>query len=109
MDESDDKSAATAPGDIEVSIANAPSNKHLDSTTSRKLNADSTGMVKVEYLSDSIIEKEGKYIRLLGGSQWILSSSTLVLVTSDIIIVFEEIELKNNDVANVATAYIDFV
>lgn len=65
------------------------------------------GMQKVEYLSDSIAEKEGKYIRLLGGSQWVLSSSTLALVTDDIIIVFQEIELKDKTRAKLAVAYVD--
>ena len=66
-----------------------------------------SGMQKVEYLSDSIAEKEGKYIRLLGGSQWVLSSSTLALVTDDIIIVFQDIELKDKTMAKVAVAYVD--
>jgi len=65
------------------------------------------GMQKVEYLADSIADKEGKYIRLLGGSQWVLSSSTLALVTTNIIIVFEEIELKDKTKAKIAVAYID--
>ena len=66
-----------------------------------------SGIQKVEYLSDSIAEKEGKYIRLFGGSQWVLSSSTLALVTDDIIIVFQDIELKDNTTAKVAVAYVD--
>ncbi len=65
------------------------------------------GMQKVEYLSDSIAEKEGKYIRLLGGSQWVLSSSTLALVTDDIIIVFQEVELNDKTRAKLAVAYVD--
>jgi hypothetical protein len=64
------------------------------------------GMQKVEYLSDSIVEKEGKYIRLLGGSQWVLSSSTLALVTDNIIIVFQEVELKDKTKAKLAVAYV---
>jgi len=50
---------------------------------------------RVEYFKDSIIEKEGNYIRLLGGSSWILSFPSLALVTDDIIIVFQ----VNNTVA----------
>ena len=66
-----------------------------------------SGMKKVEYLSDSIAEKEGKYIRLLGGSQWVLSSSTLALVTDDIIIVFQEVEVKDKTKVKLAVAYVD--
>jgi hypothetical protein len=65
------------------------------------------GMQKVEYISDSIAEKEGKYIRLLGGSRWVLSSSTLALVTDDIMIVFQEVELKDKRRTRVAVAYVD--
>lgn len=65
------------------------------------------GMQRVEYLSDSIAQKQGKYIRLLGGSEWVLSSSTLALVTDDIIIVFREVGLKDRTRAKVAVAYVD--
>ena len=65
------------------------------------------GMQKVEFLSDSIAEIEGKNIRLLGGSQWVLSSSTLALVTDDIIIVFRNIELKDKTRREIAVAYVD--
>lgn len=65
------------------------------------------GMQRVEYLSDSLAEKEGKYIRLLGGSQWALSSSTLALVTDDIIILFQQVELKDKTRATLAVAYVD--
>lgn len=65
------------------------------------------GMQKVEYLTDSIAEKEGKYIRLLGGSSWVLSSPSLSLVTDDIIIVFRELELKSKKRVKVAVAYVD--
>jgi len=65
------------------------------------------GMQKVEYFSDSIAEKEGKYIRLLGGSQWVLDTPTLALVTDDIIIVFQEVDLKDNTKTKLAIAYVD--
>ena len=58
-------------------------------------------MQRVDYLSDSIAEKEGKYIRLLGGSQWVLSSSTLALVTDDIIIVLKTYGSEKSGVAYV--------
>lgn len=64
-------------------------------------------MQKVEYLTGSIFEKEGKYIRLLGGSSWILSSPSLALVTYDVIIVFRELKLKNKKGVKVAIAYVD--
>ena len=62
---------------------------------------------KVEYIADSILEKEGKYIRLIGGSLWILSLPTLALVTDDVLIIFQEIELKNKKRVKVAMTYID--
>ncbi len=65
------------------------------------------GMQKVEYLTDSIAEKDGKYIRLLGGSSWVLASLTLALVTDNIIIVFQEVELKDKKKVQVAIAYLD--
>jgi len=63
-------------------------------------------MQKVEYLSDSIAEKDGKYIRLLGGSSWLLSSPTLALVTNDVLIVFQEVELNDKKNVQIAVAYI---
>jgi len=65
------------------------------------------GMQKVEYLSDSIAQKDGKVIKLLGGSSWVLSSPTLALVTDDIIIVFQDVVLKNKKTVKVAIAYVD--
>ena len=65
------------------------------------------GMQKVEYLSDSIAKKEGKYIRLLGASSWVLSAPSLALVTDDVMIVFQELKLKNRKRVKVAIAYIN--
>ncbi len=62
---------------------------------------------KVEYFADSIAQKEGAYIRLLGGSSWILSTQSLALVTDDVIIVFRDLELPDRTRAKVAVAYID--
>lgn len=64
------------------------------------------GMQKVEYLSDSIAEKNGKYIRLLGGSSWLLSFPTLALVTDQVLIVFQEVELNDKKNVQIAVAYI---
>ncbi|MBU4494277.1 MAG: hypothetical protein KJ874_03145 [Acidobacteria bacterium] len=66
-----------------------------------------TAMQKVEYLSDSIAEKDGKVIRLLGGSTWVLSSSSLALVPEDVIIVFQDVVLKDKKTVNVAVVYVD--
>jgi hypothetical protein len=66
-----------------------------------------SSMQKVEYISDSIAEKEGKYIRLLGGSKWVLSSSSLALVTDDIIIVLQDVELKDKTSVKLAIAFVD--
>lgn len=65
------------------------------------------GMQRVEYLSDSIAEMKDRYIRLLGGSEWMLSSPTLALVTDDIIIVFQDVELKDKTRVKLAIAYVD--
>jgi len=65
------------------------------------------GLQKVEYLVDSILEKEGEYIRLLGGSSWILALPSLALITEEVIIIFQEIELQNKNRVKVAVAYID--
>lgn len=64
-------------------------------------------MEKVEYFADSIIEKKDSYIRLLGGSAWILSAPSLALVTDDVIIVFRTIELSKGKRTTVATANLD--
>lgn len=42
----------------------------------------------VNYLQDSIIQKDNKYIKLLEGSSWILSLPSLALPTDNVIIVF---------------------
>lgn len=43
---------------------------------------------KVKFLQDSIMQKEGNYIKLLGGSSWELTQMSLSLITQDVIIVF---------------------
>lgn len=64
-------------------------------------------MEKVAYFADSIVEKEGSYIRLLGGSSWLLSAPSLALVTDDVIIVFQTIQLKDQRNVTVAVVYLD--
>ena len=64
------------------------------------------GLQKVEFLKGFIAKKEGRYIRLVGGSQWVLSSHTLALIMDDIIIVFQEVELKDKTRAKLAVAYV---
>jgi len=61
----------------------------------------------VEYIADSIAEKDGEYIRLLGGSSWSLSYSSLALVTDDVLIVFHRITTKDNRVSVVPVVYVD--
>jgi hypothetical protein len=68
---------------------------------------DAGATEKVEYISDSIAEKDGDYIRLLGGSSWVLSYYSLALVTADIIIVFQTITTEGNKTVTVAVAYVD--
>jgi hypothetical protein len=62
---------------------------------------------RVEYFADSIIEKEDSYMRLLGGSSWVLSAPSLALVTDDAIIVFRTMELGDRTRVRVAVAYLD--
>lgn len=45
------------------------------------------GLRRVEYVSDSIMEKEDRFIRLLGGSSWELLAPSLALVMDDILII----------------------
>ncbi len=45
---------------------------------------------KVEYLADSIIQKDGNYVKLKGGTSWELTSMSLALVTDDVIIIFHQ-------------------
>ena len=45
---------------------------------------------KVEYIADSIMQKDGNYIKLLRGSSWELTSMSLSLVTDDVIIIFHQ-------------------
>ena len=45
---------------------------------------------KVNYLTDSIIQKSGNYIKLMGGTSWELTSMSLSLVTDDVIIIFHQ-------------------
>lgn len=59
----------------------------------------------VEYLADSIIEKEGKYMRLLGGSSWVFILDSIALVADDVIIIFEGHKVKNNKQVNIPIAY----
>jgi hypothetical protein len=65
------------------------------------------GLERVEYFADSIVEKEESYIRLLGGSSWILSTPSLAHVTDDVIIVFRTIGLRDRQQKTVAVAYVD--
>ncbi|HBP0677562.1 TPA: hypothetical protein L5Q58_006307 [Pseudomonas aeruginosa] len=62
---------------------------------------------KVEYIADSIAQKDGKYIKLLGGSSWLLNSSSLALVTQDVIVVFRSIVGKDKKTYEVPVFYLD--
>lgn len=62
---------------------------------------------KVEYLADSIAEKSDNHIRLLGGSAWILSGPSTVLVASDLIIVLRPVRVKDGTTARLASAYVE--
>jgi hypothetical protein len=55
-----------------------------------------TSAEQVEYFSDSIMQKDGNTIRLLGGSSWELSSMTFAMITDDISIIFRTIPETNN-------------
>lgn len=62
---------------------------------------------KVEYIADSIAQKDGEYIKLLGGSSWLLNSSSLALVTQDVIVVFRSIVGKDKKTYEVPVFYFD--
>jgi len=49
---------------------------------------------KVEYITDSIAQKDGEYIKLLSGSSWLLSSPSLALVADNAVILFRTFEAK---------------
>ena len=51
----------------------------------------------VDYFSDSIMQKKGNTIRLLGGSSWESTSFSLAMVADDIVIVFRNLSKDNND------------
>ena len=50
---------------------------------------------KIEYFIDSVAKKDGEYVKLLGGSEWVLSHSSLALIADDVIIIFKEIVGKD--------------
>ncbi|MFM5355044.1 hypothetical protein [Aeromonas dhakensis] len=62
---------------------------------------------RVEYFTDSISQKDGEYIKLLGGSSWILKESSLALVAQDVIVVFRTIEGRNKKKMEVPVFYFD--
>ena len=62
---------------------------------------------KVEFIADSIAQKDGEYIKLLGGSSWLLSRSSLALVTQDVIVVFRSIVGKDKEAYEVPIFYFD--
>ncbi|MBM3451322.1 MAG: hypothetical protein FJX78_10180 [Armatimonadetes bacterium] len=64
------------------------------------------GLERVEYFTDSIAQKDDEYVRLLGGSSWVLSTFSTALVTDDIIIVFRDITHQGQKV-KLAVAYLD--
>ncbi len=61
----------------------------------------------VEYFTDSIAQKEGEYIKLLGGSSWILSYPSIALVTENVAIVFRNVVGKSKKQYEVPVFYHD--
>ena len=61
----------------------------------------------IQYLHDSIIEKNDNYVRLLGGSQWQLVYPALALVADDVLIVFHSVKNKQNKSVIVPVFYIE--
>lgn len=51
---------------------------------------------KIKYITDSILQKDGNYLKLLGGSSWELTQMSLALPTQDVIIVFHTFLDKQN-------------
>ena len=64
-------------------------------------------MQEVEYISDSIAETDGSYVRLLGGSIWHLSLPAYALYGDDIFIVFQDSDLYGNQGLMTAVVYIN--
>lgn len=62
---------------------------------------------KVEFVADSIAQKDGEYIKLLGGSSWLLNGSSLALVTQDVIVVFRSIVGKDKKTYEVPVFFFD--
>lgn len=62
---------------------------------------------RVEFLVDSILDKQDESIKLLGGSVWALSRPSLALVTQDIIIVLQDIQLEDERWVKAAMAFVD--
>jgi hypothetical protein len=62
---------------------------------------------KVEYFTDSISQKDGEYIKLLGGSSWVLSSPSLALATDDVVIIFRTVVGKDKKQYEVPVFYHD--
>jgi len=49
---------------------------------------------KVEYISDAISQKNGSYLKLRGGSSWVLSRLSLALPTNNVVLVFRVVTGK---------------
>lgn len=62
---------------------------------------------KVEYIADSIVQKDGEYVKLLGGSSWLLSRTSPALAAEDVILVFRSIIGKDNRKYKVPVFYYD--
>jgi hypothetical protein len=62
---------------------------------------------RVKFFTDSVWEKSGTYMRLVGGSSWLLVEPSLALPTDDVIIVFRMVLLRGGTQVMVTTAYFD--
>ena len=60
----------------------------------------------VQYLSDTVTGLDAKYLRLQGGSEWMLSFTSMAIAGSPIIIVIETEERDGGRPSRVATAYL---
>ena len=61
----------------------------------------------IQYLQDTIMEKNDNYVRLMGGSQWQISYPILALELSEVVIVFHSTKNKQNKPVIIPVFYVD--
>ena len=62
---------------------------------------------KVDYIVNSIAQKDGNYIKLHGGSSWLLDQISSTLITQDVIVVFRPVFERGKKTHEVPVFYFD--